>query len=215
VRIRRHLDEAEALARSIDDRRRLAPILVSKSIILSNLGALAEAVEAGRSGHALAEELDDGACLVNAGFALGQAHWNRGDFAAAVEALSRTLAPVAGDARRRYAGTTGTASVLCLVSLSHSYCFMGRRDDALARAREALEIAEETGRPYDLSYTHAALGLAHLTSGDLVSAVQHLEEALRLCRAGEIRLLFPQTARYLGRAYALAGRLYEARILLA
>jgi tetratricopeptide (TPR) repeat protein len=214
VRIRRHLEEAEALARSIDDRRRLAPILVSKSIILSNLGALAEAVEAGRSGHALAEALDDGTCLVNAGFALGQAHWNRGDFAAAVEALSRTLASVAGDARRRYAGTTGTASVLCLVSLSHSYCFMGRRDDALARAREALEIAEETGRPYDLSYTHAALGLAHLTAGDLVSAVRHLEEALRLCRAGEIRLLFPHTARYLGRTYALAGRLDEARLLL-
>lgn len=214
VRIRRHLEEAEELARSIDDRRRLAPILVSKSIILTNLGVLEEAVESGRHGHALAEELDDPVCLVNAGFALGQAYWNRGDFADAVEALSRTLALVSGDARRRYAGTTGTPSVLCLVSLSHSYCLMGLLDHALARAREALEISEETGRPYDLSYTHAALGLAHLTAGDLADAVRHLEEALRLCRAGEIRLLFPHTARYLGRAYALAGRLDEARLLL-
>jgi tetratricopeptide (TPR) repeat protein len=214
VRIRRHLEEAEALARSIDDRRRLAPILVSKAIILTNLGPLEEAIEAGRLGKALATELDDAACLVNAGFALGQAYWNRGDFAAAVEALSRALEPVTGDARRRYAGTTGTASVLCLVSLSHTLCFMGHIADALGRARQALEIAEETGRPYDLSYTHAALGLAHLTAGDRGSAVQHLEEALRLCRAGEIRLLLPHTVRYLGRAYALVGRLDEARLLL-
>jgi class 3 adenylate cyclase/tetratricopeptide (TPR) repeat protein len=214
VRIHRHLEEAEALARSIDDRRRLAPILVSKSIILSNLGALEEAIEAGRLGHALAEELDDPACLVNAGFALGQAYWNRGDFAAAVEALSRTLSLVTGDARRRYAGTTGTASVLCLVSLSHSYCFTGLLVEAVARAREALEIAEETGRPYDLSYAHAALGLAQLTAGDLANAVQHLEEALHLCRTGDIRLLFPHAARYLGRAYALVGRHEEARLLL-
>jgi class 3 adenylate cyclase/tetratricopeptide (TPR) repeat protein len=214
VRIRGHLEEAEALARSIDDRRRLAPILVSKSTILSNLGALDEAIEAGRLGQALAEELGDASCLVNAGFALGQAYWNRGDFPAALEALSRALEPVTGDARRRYAGTTGTASVLCLVSLSHTLCFMGQIDDALARAREALEIAEETGRPYDLSYTHAALGLAHLTAGDRANAVQHLEEALRLCRAGEIRLLLPHTIRYLARAYALVGRLDDAQFLL-
>jgi class 3 adenylate cyclase/tetratricopeptide (TPR) repeat protein len=214
VRIHRHLEEAEALARSIDDRRRLAPILVSKSIILGNLGALDEAAEAGRNGHALAEELGDPATLVNAQFALGQAHWNRGDFAAAIEALSRTLTPVPGEARPRYAGTTGTASVLCLVSLSHSHSFMGVLDDAFARARDALDLAEETGRPYDLSYTHAAFGLAHLTAGDLASAAQHLEEALRLCRAGDIRLLFPHAVRYLGRTYALVGRLDDARALL-
>jgi tetratricopeptide (TPR) repeat protein len=124
------------------------------------------------------------------------------------------LSLVTGDARRRYAGTTGTASVLCLVSLSHSYCFTGLLVEAVARAREALEIAEETGRPYDLSYAHAALGLAQLTAGDLANAVQHLEEALHLCRTGDIRLLFPHAARYLGRAYALVGRHEEARLLL-
>src|SRR6202000_2711534 len=104
--------------------------------------------------------------------------------------------------------------VLCLVSLSHTYCFMGLLDKAMARSNEAVSIARETGRPYDQSYATAARGLAHLTIGDTDAAIGDLEEALRLCRANEIRLLFPHTARYLGRAYALTGRLAEAHVLL-
>jgi tetratricopeptide (TPR) repeat protein len=91
---------------------------------------------------------------------------------------------------------------------------MGFLDKAVLRSEEAVAIARETGRPYDLSYANAARGLAHLTIGDLDGAICDLEEALRLCRAGEIRLLVPHTARYLGRAYALTGRLNEAHLLL-
>jgi class 3 adenylate cyclase/tetratricopeptide (TPR) repeat protein len=214
MQIRKYLEEAEALARSIDDRRRLVPIIISKSTILSNLGALDDAVEAGLYGRTLAEQLNDEACLVSAGFALGQAYWNRGEFQKANAALSRAIEPIAGDLRKRYSGTTGTGSVLCLVSLSHNYSLIGLLEQASARSSKALEIAEETGRPYDISYAHAAKGLVRLTVGDLIGAIEHLEEALRVCRAGDIRLLFPHTVRYLSRAYALANRLGEARALL-
>jgi len=215
VQIRKYLEEAEVLARLINDVSRLVPIIVSKSTILSNLGALDDAVEAGLYGHRLAEQQNDKACLVSAGFALGQAYWNRGDFQKAIDALLRAIEPATDDSRKRYsAGTTGTGSILCLVSLSHSYSLTGLSDQAFARGGEALKTAEETGRPYDLSYAHAAQGLAHLTVGDLDRALDHLEAALRICRAGDIRLLFPHTARYLGRAYALTGRLDEASALL-
>lgn len=213
-RVRQHLQEAEALARSIADERRLMPIVISRATIQNNLGALDDAIEAGLHGRALAERMGDEACYVSSGFALGQAWWNRGEFQKAEDVLSGTIAAVTGDLRKRHSGTTGTASVLCLVSLSHTHSFVGQLRQAFARSGEALEIAMETERPYDLSYAHAAQGLAHLTVGEFDGATRHLEEALRIARTGEIMLLIPHAARYLGRAYALTGRLSEADALL-
>ena len=48
--VRRYLQEAEALARSIGDERRLMPIVISRSTILNNLGDLDEAMR-GRAGR--------------------------------------------------------------------------------------------------------------------------------------------------------------------
>lgn len=212
--VRMHLQKAEVLARSIDDERRLMPVLVSRSTILNNLGALDEALETGLDGRALAKRLGDLDCFISSGFALGQAYWNRGDFWKAEEVLSGTIKAATGDPRRRHSGTTGTPLVLCLVSLSHTYALVGQPEQALAHGRKALGIAMDANRPYDLSYANAALGLSHLTVCEFDSAVRHLEEALRVARGYEITLLIPHAARYLGRAYAATGRLDEASALL-
>ncbi len=214
VQIRECLEEAEKLAKSVDDRPRLALINISKCTTSTILGALEEAIEAGRLGREIADKLNDGTAIVNASYALGQAHWYRGDFQAAERVLSASRALLTGDLRHRYSGMTGTGSVLCLGCLANIHSFMGAFEQAFACSQEAGEIARETGRPYDLSYAHIAHGLAFLMRGDTDLAIEDFEEALRFCRAGEVRLLIPATARYLGRAYALAGRLDEARTLL-
>lgn len=71
-----------------------------------------------------------------------------------------------------------------------------------------------TERPYDLSYAHAAQGVAHLAVDEHGEAIRHLEEALGIARSSEIMLLIPHTARFLGRAYALTGQLEKADALL-
>lgn len=214
-RVQCYLEEAEELARSISDERRLMPIVISRATILTNLGGLEDAVEAGLQGRALAQRLNDEACLVSSGFALGQAYWNKGEFGKAEDVLSGTLKIVAGHSLKRNFGTTGTASVLCQVSLSHTYSFTGRSKQAFARSREALDIATTTGRPYDLSYARAALGVAHLAVEDFGEAIRHLEEALGIARSCEVMLLIPHAARFLGRAYALTGQLEKAEALLS
>ena len=213
-RVRGHLEEAEALARSISDERRLMPIVISRSTILINLGRLDDAVEAGLLGRSLAQRLNDEACSVSSGFALGQAYWNRGEFKQAEDVLSSTIRIVAAHPLRRNFGTTGTASMLCHVSLSHTYSFTGRTKQAFARSREALDIATMTERPYDLSYAHAAQGVAHLAVEEFGEAIRHLEGALSIARSSEIMLLIPHAARFLGRAYALTGQLEKADALL-
>jgi tetratricopeptide (TPR) repeat protein len=212
--VRGYLREAENLARSINDVRRLMPIVISHASILTNLGELDEAVAMGSDGRALAEQLNDEACLVSSGFTLGQAYWNRGEFTRAHWILSSTVGAAIIDRRKRHNVTTGTGSLMCLVLLSHTHSLTGQFKDAFSLGREALELAAEIERPYDLSYAHAGQGLAHLTIGELDEAIQHLQEASRIARTHEIMLLLPHAARYLGRAYTLAGRLEDAERVL-
>jgi class 3 adenylate cyclase/tetratricopeptide (TPR) repeat protein len=214
VEIRKVLEEAEALAKKIENRRQLALINISKCTILTILGPLEEGVRAGEMGCAIADELNDESSIVGASYALGQAYWYRGDFGRASEVLSRIAPKLTGASRLRYAGTTGTGSVLCLGCLGNTHSFVGAFSDAKAANAEAAAIADETNRPYDLAYSRIALGLMELTLGELDGAIRTLETALAFCRASEIRLLEPATARYLGRAYALAGRSEQALPLL-
>lgn len=166
-------------------------------------------------GRRYAERFNDEASLISSAFALGQAYWNRGEFSQAERILSDTIGALPRGMPGTQSGTTGTASLMCLVSLSHTHSLAGDSRQALARGLEALEMAMETERPYDLSYAHAALGLAHLTFGELADAIRHLEEASRIARSHEIMLLLPHTARYLGRALALDGQLDKAEQILA
>jgi tetratricopeptide (TPR) repeat protein len=214
MQVHAHLERAEALAIKLGDRRRLMPIVISRSTILVNLGSLDQAIEAGLRGRALAEQDEDHGCYVSACFALGQAYWNRGDFKSAAVVLSRGVELIGLVRPGQFTGTTGSLSVLCRVSLSHTHSFMGEMQQACRRAQEALDAARDTGRPYDLSYAHTSQGLVNLLLGNIAEAIDHFEQALRFTETSDIKLLFPHTARYLGRAYALAGRLEEARVVL-
>lgn len=210
----KHMDEAEALARSIADERRLMSISISRSTILSNLGGLDEALRAGLHGRELAVRQSDEMAITSSGFALGQAYWNRGEFAQAEKILGLTIEASAENTSKQSSGTTGTIYLMCLVSLSHSHSFTGKIAAARRHSSEALRLATETGRPYDLSYAHAAHGLTHLTLGEDEDAANSLAEALRIAQGADIGLLIPHAARYLGRAYAHQGRSAEAVSLL-
>ena len=208
------LEEAEALAKSIDSKHRLALINISKCTILSVLGPLDAAIDAGELGCKISDELDDPASALSASYALGQAYWYRGDLEHAAEILLPSATRVSSGVRHRNAGTTGSATVLCVGCLANTYSFLGRFEQAFAASAAALAAAAETKRPYDLSYARIARGLAYLTKGEFAPAIEDFEEGLRICRTGEIHLLVPATARYLARAYAYVSRTDEALPLI-
>ncbi|MBV9782812.1 MAG: tetratricopeptide repeat protein, partial [Acidisphaera sp.] len=209
-----HLQEARAIAAALGDERRLGPIDTNICLMFTNLGRLQEAIEAGQHSLALATRLEDAPGRLSASYALGQAHWFSGNLAEAERVLAAALPSLRGELRLRDTGTTGTASVLTLVCLSKTYATIGRDAEAAAAAAEARVIAQETRRPYDLSYADIAEGYARLLRGEDAAAVPPLEQALREARAAEIALLVPSIARYLGRAYAAIGRHEAAEALL-
>lgn len=210
-RIAECLAEARTLALRLGDPAKVAEIETSQCLTQTKMGRLADAVDAGRRGYALARELGEKAPLLNAGFALAQADWYRGDFNEARSLIQERLVDIQGELRLRNTGTTGTASLLALVCLAKTHAITGRLEDALTTIAQASAVAQDSGKPFDRSYGDVGWGFCLLMRGDHEGAVSKLEEALRIARAADVALLIPSSQRYLGRAYALVGRRDDAQ----
>jgi len=209
----RCLEEARGLAHGLGQSSRLPDIDASKCIALTKMGRLAESIEAGRDAYAAAADLGPSP-LLNASFALAQALWYHGQFQESEQLLTSRLTDVFAELRLAQTGTTGTASVLHLVCLSKTYAMTGEFTKAFDAINSARRIAEETRRPFDLSYSGVGKGFCHLFHEEPLAAVNELEGALQLARSNDISLLIPSAMRYLGPAYAFAGRLIDANDLL-
>ena len=117
-------------------------------------------------------------------------------------------------ARHAYVGTTGTPSVLFLSGLAMTQAMIGEAGAARRTADEAWAIAEETARLYDLSYAALARAVGFLMQGQPERAIEQLRLAMERCIEGDIQVLFPSIARYLGAALIAAGEPNEAITLL-
>jgi class 3 adenylate cyclase/tetratricopeptide (TPR) repeat protein len=210
----RCLDETRNLAGAIGDAVRLAEIDIHRCLVLTKMGMLAQATEAGRNGYAAARDVGEAGFLVNGSFALAQAYWYQGEFRQSEQLLAECLRDVHGQLRVANTGTTGTVSVLHLVCLAKTHAATGEFVKAFAAITEARRVAEETRKPFDLSYAGVGAGFCLLLHEEPLAAITELEEALRLARTGDIALLVPSAMRYLGPAYAMSGRLVDANDLL-
>ncbi|MGE3651250.1 MAG: AAA family ATPase, partial [Reyranellaceae bacterium] len=170
--VNRLLDEAEAIAMRLGDPDYQARILAARIPVLSILGDLGGAAEAGRRSRLMALKSGDRSLLAAANFFLGQTHFSRGELARAEEALSE-------NARLLQAGTIewrpaamGTLTVFNPAILAAVHALQGRVDAAERAASAALEAARLTGRPYDLGLAHLYDGfrLLHRRSTDAANA---------------------------------------------
>lgn len=209
------VEEASVLADRLGDLTRIVRVDINRCLTLSQDGKLAQAILAGRRAQRAARTLGDPSAQLSCAFALGQTLWFSGDFTEGLAVMEECLPLVRGQMRLHNAGTTGTASVLMLTCLSKTHTLLGHFDEALALAAENLAIAEETRKPYDITYAHLAVGFAHLLAGRPTEAILSLEAALQAGRSAQINLLIPSVARYLGRAYVQVGRVAEAQMLMA
>ena len=207
------LDEARALAEGAAPAD-LVQIDVMRCLSFVIIGLLDRAVEAGLQALEVATRLNSDGLLVTARYALGTAFWFGGELERAQRILLDGLDRVRADPLRG-GNTAGTPSVLYFVCLSKTHALAGDFEAAAQVAAEASAVAVATGRPYDLAYAQVAAGFLDMVRGAPDAAAAALEAALRTARQNGIALLVPSIARYLGRAWALLGRLDEADALLA
>jgi class 3 adenylate cyclase/tetratricopeptide (TPR) repeat protein len=213
-RILEHLREAEALAKALDDPRRLGWISSHMSAYLWQAGDHDRAVESGHRALTFAAALRDVALQVTTNVRLGQAYHALGDHRRALDFFRQNVVSLKGNLIRERFGLPGAASVFSRTWLVWCLAEHGEFAEGIARGEEGVRIAEGVNHPYTLILAYLGIGRLYLYKGDLNMAISVLDHGLALCRARNIPVLFPIVASQLGYACALSGRLIEALPLL-
>jgi class 3 adenylate cyclase/tetratricopeptide (TPR) repeat protein len=204
------LGEAEALARGLDDRVRLARVLAEMAQVLRTTGDADGAMAAGQQALELAVTVGDRALHVQASYRLGGAYYAIGDFGRAAELLRRNV-----ETANRESGTPSTDLLIeSRAWLARTLSALGAFAEGRLHGEEALRLAIMRGRRDAPIIAHAWLGNLYFVKGDLEPAIRVLEQGLALCRASGNRTMLRWIAATLGSAYALQGRLPEGGTLL-
>jgi class 3 adenylate cyclase/tetratricopeptide (TPR) repeat protein len=204
------LNEAEALARALDDRVWLGRVLAQMVMVLRITGDYAGAMAAGQQALELAAALGDSAWQVQASFTLGQAYYAIGNFGQAAELLRRSV-----EVADRESGTPSIdVRIRSRAWLARTLGDLGAFAEGRRHGEEALRLATLEGRGVTPSIAHGCLGHLSLAQGDLEHAIRVLEPGLALCRASGNRDWLRGIVAGLGYASALQGHLAEGRALL-
>jgi class 3 adenylate cyclase/tetratricopeptide (TPR) repeat protein len=208
------LREAETLAETLDDPRRLAQVSLFLFENFRFMGAYDPAIAAAQRALALATASGEAVLHAQANQRLGQAYQAQGDYRRAIDCLRQSMAGFDGAQRRKHFGQVILPAVLSRAYLAWCHAELGTFAEGRTIGEEGLQIAEEVAHPGSLMYAYHGIGLLALRQGDLPRALPWLERALGLNHDADLPLFFPWIAAALGAAYALAGRSADAVPLL-
>ena len=206
-----YLQEAEALARTLDDQRRLGWVSAYMCSHHLLIGSHATEVETfARRVEAIGEALRDDPLQVAAQYYLLLACLLAGDHAGAEGVGRRLIQSLQGERTRERFRLAVFPAVLSRACLARALAERGAFDEADAHGREAIRIAESLDHP--VSFVLACfVGLAYVNSvrGELSQAARLLEHAIAQCREWNVTQYTPPVMASLGHVYAWSGRIEE------
>jgi tetratricopeptide (TPR) repeat protein len=214
-RIAGYLGEAEALARTLDDQRRLGWVWANMSSYqLVTGGHPSEACTFAQRVERIGDTLGDVPLQVAAQYYLVLACYILGDYRGTEYRCRRLMQSLQGERIHEQFGVAAFPAVLSRAWLARVLAEQGRFDEGDAHGHEAIRMAEVLDHPYSLMF--ACLGLAYLNSvrGELSQTTHLLEHAVALCQDWDITLFAPIAAASLGHVYAWSGRIGEGVSLL-
>jgi len=173
-----------------------------------------EAIVFGQSAQAIAESLGDVPLQVAGNLYLGAACLRTGDYRRAEDLLGKVLQLLEGDLRRERFGLPGFPAVMARCYLTLIFADLGRFEEGIAHAQEAIRLAEALDHPYSLTFGCWVLAYLQITRGELRDAVGLLERGVAVSREWNLTSFSVNETGSLGYAYALSGRIAEGIPLL-
>ncbi len=208
------LQEAEALARRLDDQRRLGRVWAYMTDYFRQIGRYEHGADIGQRGLAIAAALGDVPLLVAMNTYLGHIYVGRGDYRRAADLFRHNVQALAGEIGRERLGLpympavhSRAWQVICLSEL-------GEFAEGVREGTEAVQLAESGEDPTSLIAACAGLGRVWQNKGDPTRAIPILERGLELSRRWHIRLWVPHLGECLGLSRLLAGQVAEAIAVL-
>lgn len=210
-----NLQTAEQLARSLNDRPRLAYVYLSQAIALVNQGAMDQVLRSCQQAYEIASKTHDMPVMIGAQFNMALAHFTLGDLKKSVELFAPFVETLTRDFRYEWSPvTTGTLSPIYLSMFGSCEAQLGEFGSALAHTTQACQIAEETRRAYDLAFAYRYHGFVHLKRGNCVASLASLRRGFQICRDYELNSLAGFFYRDMGEVATLDGNVVEALTLL-
>ncbi len=173
-----YLRDAEGLARTLDDPRRLGWVSYYMSHNFLITGHPTEARAFAESAHAIAEALKDFPLQICANVYLGAAYLAAGDSRRAEDILRKALHSLQGDLVRERFGMAGFPAVMSRYYLVWSLAERGAFNEGVAIGQEAVRIAEVVDHPYSLGWACYRLANLYAAKGDFAQAVRLLERSV-------------------------------------
>ena len=205
----RHLQDAERLATSLDDQRRLGWIAAYLSEYTRQTGHAADAPAFAERALAISEGVGDLPLRVAANYYVGTACYVAGDYRRVDEYFSRILELLEGDLFRERCGLAGFPVVMSRFFWTFALAERGEFDRGRIESEEAVKFAEVLDHPYSLINALRGLGRVHSEKGSFDHAIRLTERGLALSRERHLPQLSPDISDQLGYAYALSGRVSE------
>jgi tetratricopeptide (TPR) repeat protein len=210
----RHLKDAESLARSLGDRRRLGLVYSQLTVAFWMSGEHVRALEAGELALVAANALGHQQSQIGARFALGMVHHALGNLAEAIAIQRELLLDLAPEMDKERFGWVGYPGVLIRTFLAGTLVETGNFGEAEAHLKAGCQIADELGHAYSRAMIYAIVGQLLLERGELDKAADVLDQMLALCREEEVWAMYPAIAARLVTVYARCGKTAEAIAIL-
>jgi len=208
------VEEAERLAVSIGDQRRLGLALAHLGSHRYETAQDEPAIEYGERAMAIARDLGDPGLEAFTTFLLGQCHGGRGSFGRAIELLGRNVAALETFRPAEDSFLPQPLAVSSRCFLARALAEVGEFGQAAVRAEEAIAASEASDHALGLVNGLLALGATHVRQGDFPRAVSALERGVAIARTRAVVFLVPAVAALLGLGLAQSGRVQEGIALL-
>jgi tetratricopeptide (TPR) repeat protein len=209
-RIEGYLREAETLARTLDDQRRLGWVgtymsghHVTTGGHATNVRTLAQRVEA------IGETLGDVPLQVAAQYYLAVACQFGGDYRGTEHHCRKLMQSLQGERIRERFGLAVFPAINARNLLAGALVERGVFDEGEAHAQEAIRMAEALDHPFSLVWACAQLGYLNNVKGELSQAARLLERTHAKCRDWNLTFQAPAVMAVLGHVYAWLGRIGE------
>ncbi len=137
----------------------------------------------------IAEEIGHPGARIAAAYVLAQGHEFASSYGECIELSSRALDELLASARHERFQLTGTASVLFASLLAHAHAYRCEAAETERYGALAVEIAQETRRPFDLGVAHFGHGWGRMIGNDLLGAMPCFEAAAEHVKDQRLGLL--------------------------
>ena len=215
AKVLERMREAQGLAESLNDQRRLGQVSAYLSGYFNQAGEdPIQAIENGQRALAIATAIGDFSLQIQSNHFLGGANWLVGDFDRAIYHLKKNVDSLVGDQIYDRFGLAFLAGVGSRSQLVEILSDRGDFTEAAIHGDEVVRIAEAASHPFSITTAYLAVGYLHLMKGAINNSLAALGHSLEICRSWNFQQNVPRVAAVLGCAYAAAGSVSEAMPLL-